>query len=111
MKKLILLSIVALFIFLSLSIGVTPRTPAEISISTSVATLIVGITKSRNYLLIINSGSYEVRVTTYPNTDVTVGIPIPASYGYWENNYYVDISSYYAITNGVAASKISYLEK
>ena len=113
MKKLLLIIPIILFIcFVNIFPGVPYlKTPVDVAITSWTSTVITGVNPGRKYALFVNTGSYAVRLTTCNNTNTSVGLLIGSNGGYWEDNYFVGVSSYYGITTGVGNSNIIFSEK
>lgn len=111
MSKLLAIIVLSLILLPSVITGDnTWDNHVDVSISTSTATLVHGITSGRKCALTVNTNrNYDVRITTYANTNTTTGILLGPG-GFWEDTYYVHFSSYYAIAVG-QASTVNYSEK
>lgn len=93
---------------------VTPiaKTNADVTVSSHAATLVTGISVARRYGLYVNTGSADVRLSTFPQVSTGYGIPVKANGGYWEDAYYVLISSIYAVSCGTnTTSTVNYFGK
>jgi len=107
--------IIATLLFTSFSMlfaGDTVTRDFEVTVSTQSSVMGRPVVKYRKYLLAVNSGAYDIRVTSYPITAGTIaGIPIKANGGWIEDDFYVSISSWYFISVGAGSSSVSIREK
>lgn len=89
-----------------------PNDAADVTVASHTATLIKARNFGRLFGSAINTGSYDVRITSYPNTRTDTGRIIKANGGYWETvPFVVDISSYYGICAGSGTtSTINFFE-
>lgn len=86
-------------------------THPDVTISSTVPTLVHGISPGRRWSLLINTGAYSVRVATSALISVTSGVFVSNGGGYIEDEFYVVTSSWYAISTGTDTTTISYSEK
>jgi len=88
------------------------KTNADVTVSSAAATLVTGISVARRYALFVNTGDVDVRLSTFPQTSATYGILVQRNGGYWEDGYYVMLSSWYAVSCGTnTTGKVNYWGK
>jgi hypothetical protein len=86
----------------------------NVTISTT-GSVLVAKRAARKYLLIVNEDADDtIYIATAPITSTTYAsidcIPLPANYGYYEDNYFVYTSTWYACTSA-GSSIIHVMEK
>jgi hypothetical protein len=88
------------------------KTNADVTVSSTAATLITGISVARRYALFTNTGSVDIRLSTFPQVSTGYGIPVGANLGHYADDYYVLTSSWYAISCGTnTAGRVNYFGK
>jgi hypothetical protein len=102
MKYFIALAACALLMLVSVQSmnAVNLYTQDDVAISSTTASLIVGIVAQRRYLIMVNVGTCDVRLSTYPQAAINHGLPLKANGGSYIDEFDVIQSSWYAVSCG-----------